>query len=347
MRLLMVLSVVVSMVLGGEVSAVDSKLETLFPDGGLRYKSCRIAWRADDAGYEIVVRRDCPSGDCYPYYLKGEVIKVNSQEMQSGGKTLKNYHRINSTTTASTLLVREFNEWTRERIDLSGGFGGGSKTIGYIKRTLKMRIANDTGAIEEFAAYMQAYRKPSAFGTTRNLLISHRKRPWVECESPAPRIRYTLLDILQEQAPIEGWPLQAVRLSASERADLATKLLHLLPSPDADDYTQMDGYTRTPLHYAAYHGLEDFARQLIWILAGLDQEMINWEDSYGETPLYHAVDQGQIGMVKLLLSTQGIDVGRNGREGTPKALAMLQVEQQCTSNSEACTIAKEIAQLFD
>lgn len=267
--------------------------------------------------------------------------------MQSGRKTLKNYHRINSDGTAITLLVREFHKWSRERIDLSGGFGGGSRTIGHIKRTLKMRIANDTGEIEEFAAYMQAYRKPSAFGTARNLLISHLKHPWVECESPAPRIRRTLLGILQEQAPINGWPLKAVRLSASERADLETKLLRLLPSPDADDYTRMDGYTRTPLHYAAYHGLEEFARQLIRILAGSDKKMINWHDSYGETPLYHAVDQGQIGMLKLLLTTKGIDVSRSGREGTPKELAMLKVEQQCTSDSEACMVAKEIAQLFN
>lgn len=183
MHLLAVLSVVLLIALGSEVSADNGKLEALFPDGGLRYKSCRVFLRAHYAGYKIDVTGNPPSGK-FPSLFRRISIRVNSQEMQSGSRTLKNYHRIDSDSTTSTLWVREFRTWrVGTGLDLSGDFiMGRSKDIGYTKRILKMRIANDTGEIEEFAAYRQTYRNPSVFGSVRNRLISHLKASLIGCE---------------------------------------------------------------------------------------------------------------------------------------------------------------------
>ena len=65
MRMLAVISVVWLMVVTGKVSAGDSKLEALFPDEGLRYKSCQIKLNPTADGYVLTIMRDCPSDNCF------------------------------------------------------------------------------------------------------------------------------------------------------------------------------------------------------------------------------------------------------------------------------------------
>ena len=322
-------------------------LEELFTDN-LRFKSCQISLRTDDDGYEIHVRRDCPSGRCSQRLLGGH-INVNSQEIRSGWKTVKNSLTIANEETVVSLEVVEFNEWIGST-PLSGWsvFGGGpSWQVGVIKKTLTMQIDTTDGEVKELEAYRKAYRKAGIFGTPRNLLLSHLKKTWVDCHTPAPKLRATLIETLWQHAPIYSWPQTPVYLTASEKADLEKTLLGLMPSTDHDDYTWSGADFRTPLHFAAYHGLENFARQLIYVLvASKGYSSLNRIDAWGETPLYYAVDQEQLAMVKLLLATKGIDATIAGREGTPKELAMIRVREKCADNSESCVVAKEIAELL-
>ena len=320
-------------------------LEELFADD-LRFKSCQISLQPDDDGYEIYVRRDCPSSRCSQRLLGGH-INVNSRETRSGWKTVQNSLTITNEGAIVSLEVVEFSEWIGSP-PLSGWsvFGGGpSWQVGVIKKILTMQIDTIDGEVKEFEAYRKAYRKPGIFGTPRNLLLSHLKKTWVDCQTPAPKLPETLIGTLWQRAPINDWPLTPVSLTASEKADLEETLLGLIPSPDPDDYTQSWSDFRTPLHFAAYHGLAKFARQLIY-LSSADYDLLNRKDSWGETPLYYAVAQGQLAIVELLLVSKGIDVTIAGREGTPKELAMLRVEEKCVDNSESCVIAKKIVELL-
>ena len=329
------------------VLASNPELENLFADD-LRYKSCQISLQTDDDGYDIYVRRDCPSGNCSSRFLGGH-INVNSQETQSGWKTVKNSLRIANEGAVVSLEVVEFNEW-RGSSPLSGWsvFGGGrSWQVGVIKKVLEMQIDTASGEVKKFAAYRKAYRKTGIFGSLRNLALSHLRKTWVDCESPAPKLRATLIGTLWQRAPIRDWPQTPEYLTASEKADLEETLLGLMPSPNPDDYTQSWADFRTPLHFAAYHGLEKFARQLIYALVGsAGSRALNRRDAWGETPLYYAVAQEQLALVELLLASKGIDTTITGREGTPKELAMLRVEEKCVDDSESCVVAKKIAELL-
>lgn len=343
MRVALVVVMFASKVLAG-----NPELENLFADD-LRYKSCQISLQATDDGYNIDVRRDCPSEQCSSRFLGGHV-SVNSQETTSGWKTFKNYHNITNEGTLVSLEIAEFYEW-RGSAPLSGWsvFGGGhSWQVGVIEKILKIQVDTASGEVKKFEAYRKAYRKPGIFGTLRNLALSHTKRTWVDCQTPAPKLRATLIDTLWQHAPIRDWPQTPVYLTANEKADLEKTLLGLIPSPDPDDYTQSWADFRTPLHFAAYHGLEKFARQLIYVLVGsVGHSSLNRKDAWGETPLYYAVAQEQLAMVKLLLASRGIDTTIAGQEGTPKELAMLRAEEKCVDDSTSCIIAKKIVELLE
>ena len=327
----------------------NQELVNLLADD-LRFKSCQISLKYDGYAkdYEILVDRDCPSGQC-SIRLLGGYIKVNSKETKSGLKTVKNSLAITYDGAIASLEVVEFHEW-RGSFSIPSpwsvfGGSGPSWQVGVIKKVLKMQIDVTSGEVKELEAYRKAYRKAGIIGTPRNLLLSHRKKKWVDCQSPAPGLRDTLASVLWERAPINEWPMTPVRLTDSEKADLEETLLGLMPSENTDDYTQTLGRFRGPLHYAAYHGLTNFARQLIYILVGLgNYRALNQKDSFGETPLYHAVAQGQLAMVELLLATKGIDVAISGREGTPKELALLRVKENCPAD-KSCAVAKKTAAL--
>lgn len=332
------------------VLASNTELENLFADD-LRYKSCQISLRATDDGYDVDVRRDCPSENCSSRFLGGHV-NINSQETKSGRKTYKNNYSITRLEGGLVSLeIAEFNEWRGSLPLISpwsilGGGGGPSWQVGVIKKVLEMQIDTASGEVTEFEAYRKAYRK-GIFGSLRNLALSHIKKTWVDCESPAPKLRATLIETLWQRAPIRDWPQTPAYLTASEKSNLEEILLGLMPSPEPDDYTDSWADFRTPLHFAAYHGLAKFARQLIYVLVGsVGYSSLNRRDAWGETPLYYAVAQQQLAMVELLLASKGIDATIAGRKGTPKELAMLRVEEKCGDDSESCVVARKIAELL-
>ena len=67
------MSVVLGLVMFFTTSVFGSPaLEELFVDD-LRFKSCQISLQVDDDGYEIYVRRDCPSSKCSQRLLGGHI----------------------------------------------------------------------------------------------------------------------------------------------------------------------------------------------------------------------------------------------------------------------------------
>ena len=344
--------------------ASASEIETLFPDGGLRYKSCQINLVPQTDGYAINIKQDCPSGYCYDHRQEGRFIEVNAKQTEVFGKTLTNYHKIDRNKKTTTLEVKEYGELEADKsIGIITGTLGGSESvlIGYGQATLKIRIDNETGQVEEFQAYGKA--KVNWFAAIRGGILTTlrgfhaigRKVNVIDCESPAQEMRKTLVYLLEEEVPL----YEDRVLTDAERMALDAKLLDDLPNAGKEEYVDGEYFNNTPLHFAARHGLERFARRLIEVLPKevTDQyhrqiNPINFQNQDEDTPLHLAVRRGQVGMVKILLATEGIDIHIQGQgydNKTAQQIAIDNVAKRCEADAESqdCRAAQEIAAMFE
>ena len=358
MRMLAVFSVVCLVVVSGQVSAGDGQLEALFPDEGLRYKSCQIKLNPADDGYVIDIKRDCPSGYCYNDKMEAKV-KVNAQQIKVFGKTLTNHHEIDINNRTTSLEVIEYDEWEEEKS--VGIFDGNPERvlIGHVQAKLEMRIDNATGQVEKFKAYYKGNVKWGAAlqgGILTTLRAIHAKSSrvkMVECETPAIEMRQTMIDLLEQEASVyEDTPA----FNYEQRASLENKLLQLLSTAEKSELTDTQMFGNTPLHYAARLGLVRFAQQLIPLLPQEATDRyyrqlnpINFQNSSDYTPLHLAVHQGEVGMVKLLLAIKGIDIHvLDLRDRTAKQVAADTAKKHCEAeaSSQDCTNAQEIVAMF-
>jgi ankyrin repeat protein len=78
-----------------------------------------------------------------------------------------------------------------------------------------------------------------------------------------------------------------------------------------DALNSRDGYSRTPLSYAAEAGHEAVVKLLL-VRSGVD---VNARDGKGQTPLSYAAEAGHETVVKLLLACSDADVNVNARDG--------------------------------
>ena len=310
------MSVIAVMFFASHAFAVGEEIEALFPDEGLRYKSCQIKLNPTADGYVINIKRDCPSGNCYNYKLEAKVM-VNAQQTEVFGKILTNHHKIDINNRTTSLEVKGYKKWKEEKsLGLLGSYIE-RVLIGYVQTKLKMRIDNETGQVEKFQAYYKGSVRNWGAALRGGILTTLRalhgnSSTLVDCESPATEIRDTLTDLLEREASIyEGDKV----LNYEERESLEDRLLQLLPTAEKSELTDTSYFGNTPLHYAARLRLVSFARQLISVLP---QEAtnryykrlnpLNFQNSNGHTPLHLAVRQGEVGMVKILLATRGVDI---------------------------------------
>lgn len=360
MRISAMISVVWLMIISGMVSASDRQLEALFPNEGLRYKSCQIKLNPADDGYIIDIKRDCHAGPesfCYNYQQQGSV-EVNSQQIEVFGKTLTNYHKIGRSSKTTKLEVKEYGKWN-EQTSLGVLGSSSSVLVGSFQTKLELRIDNATGQVEKFKAYSKgslnllAALRGGILSTINGLYAITRKKTMVDCNSPGQVMHFSLIYLLEEIA------YEKV-LSDAKREAMDAKLLQQLSVAKEDDYLEVM-FGNTPLHYAAKHGFEKFARRLIPLLPQEAKNRatyklgnpINFQNSKGDTPLHLAVERGQVGMVKLLLATEGIDTSITNyhwyeSEKTAKQMAIANVTKHCEADttSQDCKKAQEIVLLF-
>ena len=338
----------------------NQNIDDLFPDEGLRYKSCSINLTPKDDGYEINIKRDCPSGYCYNYQMSGS-IAVNTQQIEVFGKTLTNSHKLDSSNKTTKLEVKEYGEW-HEYAALLGGsgiFGSDEQVlVGSFQTKLEMRVSNNTGEVESFKAYSKGNVNwiAAARGGVMSLLRSMhgfgKKIKLVDCDSPGQEMRRTLIYLLEEEVSVYGGDKV---LSEDERATLDTKLLQHLSADAKDEYVE-EMFGNTPLHYAARYGLERFAHRLIKVLpeeggsGGVWGNPINFINSNGNTPLHLAAKKGQAGMVMLLLAANGIDTTiQNYDDETAQQIAIANATKYCEADatSQDCKNAQEIVAMFE
>ena len=352
------MSVIAVMFLASHAFAGGEEIEALFPDEGLRYKSCQIKLNPAADGYVINIKRDCPSGNCYNYEQEAKVM-VNAQQTEVFGKILTNHHEIDINNRTTSLKVKWYDKWKEDK---SVGLLGSSSEmvlIGYVQTKLEMRIDNETGQVEKFQAYYKgsvnwgAALRGGILTTLRALHGKSSKRTLVDCESPATEMRDTLTALLEREASVyEG----AKVLNYEERESLEDRLLQLLPTAKKSELTDTSYFGNTPLHYAARLGLVSFARQLIPVLPqeATDRSYkrlnpINFQNSNGHTPLHLAVRQGEVGMVKILLATRGVDIHLlDLKDNTAKQRATDNAKKHCETDasSQDCKNAQEIVAIF-
>ena len=130
--------------------ASASEIETLFPDGGLRYKSCQINLASKTDGYAVNIKRDCPSGYCYNHQMKGSV-EVNAKQIEVFGKTLTNHHKIDRNSKTIAFEVKEYGEW-HEGTGIGASIFGTNESVlvGHYYTKLEMRIDKTTGQVVKF-----------------------------------------------------------------------------------------------------------------------------------------------------------------------------------------------------
>ncbi|MDE3269159.1 MAG: ankyrin repeat domain-containing protein [Pseudomonadota bacterium] len=357
-----VLSTIAVVLFAGGASASDQGIKALFPEAGLRYKHCQIKLNTTADGYTINIKRDCPSNYCYGGQLSASVA-VNTHQIEVFGKTLTNYHKINTDNKTTLLEVKKYGKWLEETsigIPL-GGFGSPDRVlIGYYQTKLEMRINNSTGQVENFNAYSKGsvnWFKALQGGILTTARALHRrgsKFNLVDCSLPGVEMHKTLTYILE--GAVSFYEVDK-KLTSEERKTLEAKLLQLLPTVEKSELTDTSYFGNTPLHYAARIGLVNFARQLI---PALPKEAtnryrqrlnpLNFQDTDGFTPLYLAVRYGEVAMVKLLIATDGVDPHiMDNWDNTPMKIATDKAKEHCADDatSPACTDAQEIVAIFN